>query len=182
MVEQTDNKRIRPQGDQTAATNAAGSRSDSDAVHARREYIRTKILHEHLQAALRDAPPNTVWFCRTPYLTQTLNAFLQMLPQSLAVAAALNTLATPDGEDTRTLGGISSDDLNNLSPVPLPVEFNALIRLIETQLMASKALSPRLCRKLEHELRKTLLSVADYWSAGDGSSTCLPVHFECLKC
>ncbi|KAI1796625.1 hypothetical protein LXA43DRAFT_969702 [Ganoderma leucocontextum] len=84
--------------------------SGSGVVPARRQCIRTKLLHDHLQSAVRN---------------------------------------TPSTKDARTPGGLSSDDLTKLSPVPPPV------------------LSPRLCRQLENDLRRTLLSVADYWSVGE---------------
>ncbi|TBU60966.1 hypothetical protein BD310DRAFT_921847 [Dichomitus squalens] len=54
-----------------------------------------------------------------PRTSQTV--ILQILPQSLALAAALSRSTTHDGQDARTLGGIAPDDLNNLSPVPPPV-------------------------------------------------------------
>ncbi|KAM5532359.1 hypothetical protein V8D89_013953 [Ganoderma adspersum] len=115
--------------------------SGSGVASARRQCIRTRLMHDHFQSAV----------CHTPST--------KIFPQSLALASVLDALATArvprnsGGDHARTLGGLSSDDLTNLPPVPPPT------------------LSPRLCQQLERELRRTLLSVAHYWSAGEDLET-----------
>ncbi|PIL24991.1 hypothetical protein GSI_12878 [Ganoderma sinense ZZ0214-1] len=122
-------------------TTDKGPLTQPHGVLVRRECIRTSVIHNHLQSAVRHTPSAKIF------------------PQSLALASALDALATSRaprdsaGDHARTLGGISSDDLIQLSPVPLPT------------------LSPRLCQQLERQLRQTLLSVAHYWSAGEDPDT-----------
>ncbi|KAI0763803.1 hypothetical protein BD413DRAFT_580231 [Trametes elegans] len=104
------------------------------SVQRHRDYTRRRILHQHLQQALRRTP--------TSHATR--------LSQSLALRALLGSEPAQghvDADAQLFPGGLSHDDLSNLSPVPSPT------------------LSHAVCLRLEEELKRTLLSIEEYSSS-----------------
>ncbi|KAL1941124.1 hypothetical protein VTO73DRAFT_7336 [Trametes versicolor] len=125
-----------------AATSRDESRSAYTSVHAdrtgrsdgpHRNYIRHQILHQHLESTLRQASASTN----------------SNVSQSLALSSILRSgESVAHHEDVRMAGGLSPDDLANMTPVSL----------------SNLKLQPTLLRNLENALKKTLLAVAEYYS------------------
>ncbi|TFK94158.1 hypothetical protein K466DRAFT_593827 [Polyporus arcularius HHB13444] len=75
------------------------------------------------------------------------------LPQSLTLEDLLSSLALECEGERQAPGGLTTGDVQSLAPVRPPV------------------LSDRFSRELEKELQDTLVSIADYWDAGESPET-----------
>ncbi|KAI0793914.1 hypothetical protein C8Q74DRAFT_1245726 [Fomes fomentarius] len=97
-----------------------------DAIESRRENLRHTILHDTVEATLQKSLSTKI------------------LPQNLVLASALDGVAAYDDAEIYLPGGLTFHDLNELTPVALPV------------------LSPRFAQRLKAEMMQTLASVSEY--------------------
>ncbi|KAI0731190.1 hypothetical protein C8Q76DRAFT_717922 [Earliella scabrosa] len=77
--------------------------SAADPPPSRREYVRCRVLHDHIERSLRKPSSSKI------------------LPQSLALASLVHYASRDDDEDRRLPGGVTTTDLSEVAPVPPPV-------------------------------------------------------------
>lgn len=127
---QKESRQVQVSASATSAESTRQARLDSvpglvseDAIESRREHLRHRILHDLVEATLQKSLSTKVARLLMPVVAPAdlPLVFAQILPQSLVLASALYSVAAEDDAECYLPGGLTFHDINELTPVALPV-------------------------------------------------------------